>query len=216
MTHRTSAARDGYIRPGILAHAGACGLPILAVAIVCARATMAGLPIVIERPAVLIAASIFILAPFRRGTVEILQSIVALYLIYIPINEVHLQYFPISTSFLNIRVTYSAIPLALFGAGHMAGRWASRRDDGAPPSPDLRAEWRLTVGIVVVHMLVLGALLHRVYGYGCEYDLQVLGSLALYLLVSLASWRQLRRMRVRQALGLVLVTFYTLVAAMKA
>jgi hypothetical protein len=216
MTHRTSAAHDEYTRPAILARAGACGLPILAVAIVCARAMTAGLPIVIERPAVLVAASIFILAPFRRGTVEILQSIVALYLICIPVNEVHLQYFPISTSFLNIRVTYSAIPLALFGAGHLAGRWTSRRDDGAPPAPDLRAEWRVTAGIVVVHMLVLGALLHRVYGYGCEYDLQVLGSLALYLLVSFACWRPLRRMRVRQALGLVLVAFYALITAMKA
>lgn len=37
---------------------------------------MAGLPIVIKRPAALIAASIFTLAPFRRGTIEILQSIV--------------------------------------------------------------------------------------------------------------------------------------------
>jgi len=209
-------ARHERIRPNMVVRAGAFGLPILAVVIVCARATMAGLPIVIERPAVLIAASILILAPSRREAVEIVQSIAALYLICVPINEVHLQYFPISASFLNVRVAYSTIPLALFGAGYVADRWAWRRGAGTSPPPDLRAEWLLAAGIIVIHMAVLSVLLQRFYGYGYEHDLQTLGSFALYFLVFVACWRQVRQMRMRQALGLVLLAFYVLVAAMKA
>ena len=215
MTHETVMARSERTRADSLVTAAAACLPVLAIAAACAAAFMKGLPIVIERPSVLIAASILILLPSRRELVRILQSVTALYLVCVLINEAHLRYVAIPGLSAGIRISCSVVPLALLATGCLADRWTTYGSDGRSLLSSLRGAWVLAGGIVIAHMAVLGLLLHRFYGYGYEQDLRVLGSLALYYLVFLGAWRPLGRPWVRRAAGLLLIIFYAAAAAGK-
>lgn len=215
MTHETVMARCERTRADSLVTVAAACLPVLAIAAACAAAFMKGLPIVIERPSVLIAASILILLPSRRELVRILQSVTALYLVCVLINEAHLRYMAIPGLSPRIRISCSVVPLALLAAGYLADRWTTPGSDGRSLLSSLRGAWVLAGGIVVAHIAVLGLLLHRFYGYGYEQDLRVLGSLALYYLVFLGAWRPLGRPWVRRTVGLILISFYAAIAAGK-
>ena len=216
MTHETVVARCESTRADSPVAVVAACLPVLAIAAACATMFMKGLPIAIERPSVLIAASILILLPSRRERVQILQSVTALYLVCVLINEVHLRYLAIPGLSSGIRISCSVVPLALFAAGCLVDRWTTHAGDGRFLPSSLCGAWLLAGGIVIAHMAVLGLLLHRFYGYGYEQDLWVLGTLALYYLVFLGAWRPLGRPWVRRAAGLVLLIFYAAVAAGKA
>ncbi len=215
MTHETVMARCGRTRADALVAVAAVCLPVVAMTAACATAFMKGLPIAIERPGVLIAASILILVPFRREVIRIIQRVTALYLVWALIHEAHLRYLAIPGLSGGIRISCSMVPLAFFAAGYLADRWATHASDGRSLLSSLRGAWLLAGGIVIAHMAVLGLLLHRFYGYGYEQDLRVLGSLALYYLVFLGAWRPLGRPWVRRAIGLILVIFYVAVAAGK-
>jgi len=215
MTHETVMVRSERARADALVALAAACLPVLAIAAACATAFMKGLPIAIERPGVLIVASILILLPSRRELVRILQSVTALYLVCVLVNEAHLRYLAIPGLSAGIRISCSVVPLALLAAGYLADRWITRGSDGRSLLSSLRGAWLLAGGIVIAHMAVLGLLLHRFYGYGYEQDLRVLGSLALYYLVFLGAWRPLGRPWVRRAAGLILAIFYAAVAAGK-
>jgi len=72
----------------------------------------------------------------------------------------------------------------------------------------VKTSWIMAVAIIAVHLMVLLWMLKEFYGYGYGHDLEVLGHIALYLLVFFMLWPQLGYLRCRQALGLVLVVFY--------
>lgn len=215
MAHETGMTRLEYRGLRVAAAVGAAGLPVLAVAAACVGTMRVGVPIAIEKPSVLIVASILIVVPSRRERIRALQGVMALYLICIPMNEVHLRYFSILGLSPGIRASCSAVPLSLLAAGHLADRLL-RHGGERPLTSGLRAAWLLAGGIIMAHMAVLGLLLHRFYGYGYEQDLRVLGSLALYFLVFLTCRRPLSRPYVRQAIGLILVAFFAVLAAGKA
>ncbi len=206
-------ARCGRTRADALVAVAAACLPVLAMTATCVAAFMKGSPIAVERPGVLIAALILVLVPSRCELVRTLQSITALYLVCVLVNEAHLRYLAIPGLSARIRISCSVVPLVLFAAGYLADRWATHAGDGRSLLSSLRGAWLLAGGVVIAHMAVLGLLLHRFYGYGYEQDLQVLGSLALYYLVFLGAWRPLGRPWVRRAIGLILLIFYAAVAA---
>lgn len=216
MTQETIAGGRAFARPTAVATVAAFALVTLAVVAACIIATATGLPIPIERPAVLVAACVLVAAPLRHERHRTIQKIIALYLICVPINEAHLRYLSLSTGSLNVSVTYSVIPLAILGASYVAARWGPRDDGKDPSRSGLLGGWLLAGAIVLVHMAFLGVLLHLAYGYGYERDIHVLGSLALYFLVFLTTWRSLNHTRLRQVLGLVLAAFYIWLTASNA
>jgi hypothetical protein len=194
----------------VAAAVAAAGLPVLAVATACVGTMRVGVPIAIEKPSLLIVASILIVVPSRRERIRALQGVMALYLICIPMNEIHLRYFSVLGP--GIRASCSAVPLTLLAVAYLAD-WSLRPDAEKPWTSGFRDAWLLAGGIILAHMAVLGLLLHRFYGYGYEQDLRVLGSLALYFLIFLTSRRPLSRPYVRQAIGLILVVFFAMLAA---
>ena len=213
MAHETEMIRCEYGGLRAAAAVAAVGLPALAVAVACVGTLRVGVPLAIEEPGVLLVASILIVIPSRRERIRALQGVMALYLICIPMNEIHLRYFSILGP--GIRASCSAVPLTLLAAAHLADR-SLRPGAERPWTSALCAAWLLAGGIILAHMAVLGLLLHRFYGYGYEQDLRVLGSLALYFLVFLTSRRPLSRPYVRQAIGLILVVFFAMLTAGKA
>jgi len=208
MTHEMTVHRPGRIGANAPANIVRFALPVVAVAAACGIAAAGDLPLPIQRPWVLVVASILIAIPSRRPHVRLLQQIVALYLICVCINEAHLRYLWFSVGVLSVSLAYSAIPLLVFAAGYVANRRAARAADGALRS-GLMSGWLVAAGVVLAHMAVLAVLLHRFYGYGYEHDLAVLGNLALYVLVFLTAWPQLSDTRRRLAIALVLLIFTT-------
>jgi hypothetical protein len=126
---------------------------------------------------------------------------------------VHLRFFALSVGSWDVRVSYSTIPVALLAAGYLAQRRSRRPVNQELPGLDFPAAWLIAGAILVVHMAVLTPLLHSLYGYGYEQDLNTLGSFALYFLVFVTCWPQFARVRLRQTLALALTAFYAVVAA---
>jgi hypothetical protein len=213
MTYETSIVQGRRAPYTNLLARAATAAPILAGLAACGLAMLRNLPIAIERPGVLIAAALLPLLPWRHRTPEILQKVVLLYLLCIPISEVHPQFFALPVCAWDVRVSYSTIPLAILAAGWLAQRRSWRQVNQEPLGVDFPAAWLIAGAILVIHMALLAPLLHRVYGYGYELDLSALGSFALYFLVFLAVWPQFERVRLRQTLALVLAVFYVVVAA---
>jgi hypothetical protein len=212
MTHKLSIIRGRTICCASLFSYAATATPILAGLVACGIALTRNLPIVIERPAVLIAASLLLL-PCRPGTPATLQKVVLLYLLCIPISEVHLRFFALSVFSWDVRVSYSTIPVAILAVGCLARGRSWRQVNQERFGTDFPAAWLVAGAVLAIHMAVLAPLLHAVYGYGYEQDLNTLGSFALYFLVFLACWPQFERVRLRRTLALVLTAFYVIVAA---
>jgi hypothetical protein len=177
------------------------------VMVACAICFLFGTPVPIERPLILLLASLFILLHFKTELAGTLQKITAFYLLAVPINELASQNFPVPL-LSGVTVSYSAVVLLLCAAGFLLGRINSQNDRFGRGKKGLLPGWVLAMGIIVGHMVVLTVLLSRFYGYGHEYNLSVLGSLCLYLLVFIFIWERLADLRFRQALGLVLAAFY--------
>jgi hypothetical protein len=213
MIHERITAGRSRAGGHVLLSVAAGILPVLAVAAACATTLAHRLPIAIDTPAILLVAALLVLLPCRQDSLATLQRVVTLYLICIPVNETHLQFFALSLGSVSLRVACSVLPLALFAAGYLAARWTGPRAPETAAARDFSAGWFLAGAVILLHIGVLAPLLYKVYGYGYEQDLPVLGSFTLYLLIFLASWRSLARMHLRQALALVLAVFYVVVAA---
>jgi hypothetical protein len=212
MTPETRAVPDRSLRRTNLRACVAAAAPILAGLAACGIAAARNLPIAIERPAVLTAAALLLLLPCRHGTPATLQKVVLLYLLCIPISEVHLRFFALSACAWDVRVSYSTIPLAILAAGCLAQRRSWRTVQRELLGLDFPTGWLIAAALLVGHIAVLALLLHRVYGYGYEPDLNTLGSFALYFLVFLTVWPQFEHVRLRQTLALILTAFYAFVA----
>jgi hypothetical protein len=179
------------------------------VVVACAICFLSGTPVPIERPLILLLASLFILVPSKSQVTNALRKITAFYLLAVPINELASQNFHVPL-LSGVTVSYSAVVLLLCAAGFLLGRTNSQNDRFAPEKSELLPGWALAMATIVGHMVVLTLLLSRFYGYGDEYNLSVLGNLCLYLLVFIVIWEKLANLRFRQALGLVLAAFYCL------
>jgi hypothetical protein len=179
------------------------------VIVACGICFLSGTPVPIERPLILLLASLFILVPFESEMAGTLQKITAFYLLAVPINELASQNFPVPL-LSGVTVSYSAVVLLLCAAGFLLGRINSQNHQFGRDKNELLPGWALAMGIIVGHMVVLTVLLSTFYGYGHEHNLSVLGSLCLYLLVFIFICEKLADLRFRQALGLVMAAFYCL------
>jgi hypothetical protein len=179
------------------------------VLVACGICFLSGMPIPIERPLILLLASLLVLAPFKSEVLGTLQKITAFYLLTVPINELAWQNFPVSL-LSGVTVSYSAVVLMLCAAGFLLRRINSQNDRFGRDKKQLLPGWALAIGIIIGHMVVLTVLLSRFYGYGYENNLSVLGSLCLYLLLFIFVWEKLANLRFRRALGLVLAAFFCL------
>jgi len=181
-------------------------LPLLAVVVACCITFSCTLPVSIGRPGILVFGALFVVAPFRSEFVNTLQKVAAFYLVAVPVNELACRYFHVSVLAVDVNVSYGAMVLALCAAGCLLGRAGGVR--GAEVRADIWLAWTVSLVVIIAHMLLLAAILGRFYGYGYERDLNVAGSLCLYVLLFLTLWKKLDAPRFRQATGLILTAFY--------
>ena len=174
----------------------------------CLLCIFSNAPIPVERPAVLLLASLLILAPFKSQVAVLLQKIVAFYLFAVVVNESASQYFHIPLVSDGVSVSYTAVVVLLCVAGYLPGRLNSRNVPAGGGKSESLWSWALALGIIIVHIGVLALLLNKFYGYGYERDLSIIGSLCLYVLLFIFMWDKLGNLRFRQAVGLVLAVFY--------
>jgi hypothetical protein len=183
-------------------------LPVAAVIVACAVSLSFGMPIPIEKPGLLVFGALLVLTPFKSESLNLLQKVAAFYLLAIPVNQLSLQYFRASSPWIDISVSYSTIVLALCATGYLLGRAGSTGGAQTPRRSHISGAWALTLTILVVHMVLLGIILCRFYGFGYERDLNVLGHLCLYLLLFLVLWKRLNGRRFRQVIAFILTGFY--------
>ena len=201
-----SCRKQRRIEPIVKAF-GFC-LPVIAVILACCISFFSQMPIPIEKPAILVLGSLFILVPLRSEATTTLQKIMGFYLISVPVNELSSQYFSVSFLSVGFSISYSTIVLLLCTTGYFLGRVNSTnalRDVGRA---NIIHGWVLALAVIVVHMVLLSLILNKFYGYGYERDLSVLGNLALYFLLFIVMWEKLDLLRFRQGVGLILAIFY--------
>ncbi len=191
------------------------GLPITAVVTACWLCS-SEMPISITNPAVLVLASLFVLAPFKSLTsTKVLQKIIAFYLVSVVVSELSSQYFKIPFLPFDMSTSCSTIVLSLLAAGYFFGRANLHQRAESIAGTGILHGWVLALVVIVVHMVLLGLMLRRFYGYGYERDLAVLGNLCLYFLLFVFLWNRLGACRFRQAVGLILMLFYSCVILKK-
>jgi len=164
-------------------------------------------PVVIERPAILLLASLFVLVCFGSDATRMLQKITCFYLVAVPVNELASQNFQVPL-LSGVTVSDTVIVLLLCAAGFFLGRANSHNNVPGQDKKELLGAWIVALGIIIMHMALLAVVLKKFYGYGYEHDLKVLGSLCLYLLLFVFMWEKLANLRFRRAAALVLAGFY--------
>jgi len=162
----------------------------------------------VERPALFVLTAFLILAPFKSHAAVLLQRIAAFYLFAVAVNQSASQYFHIPMLSSRVGISYTAVVVLLCAAGYLLGKLNFGRRSNEAGRSDILWGWALAIGIIIVHIAVLAALLHRFYGFGYERDLSVLGALCLYVLLFIFMWDKLGILRFRQATGLVLAVLY--------
>lgn len=191
------------------------GLPITAVVTACWLCS-SEMPISITNPAALVLASLFVLAPFKSVTsTKLLQKIIAFYLVSVVVNELSSQYFKIPFLPFDMSISCSTIVLSLLAAGYFVGRANLCQRAESITGTGILHGWVLALVIIVAHMVLLALMLRCFYGYGYERDLAVLGNLCLYFLLFIFLWKGLDVCRFRQAVGLILTLFYSVVIVTK-
>ncbi|HUW19753.1 MAG TPA: hypothetical protein VMW16_10675 [Sedimentisphaerales bacterium] len=184
------------------------GLTLSAVIVGCCISFLLTLKIPIERPVMLVLASLFLLLPLKAATFATLQKIVAFYLISVPVNELSSQYFQISFLPVDVSVSYTTAVLLLCALGYLVGKINTTNATQDYSSANILSGWVVALVIVTIHMALLSLILNKFYGYGYERNLGVLGNLFLYFLLFVLMWENLGGLRFRQCTGLVLAVFY--------
>jgi multisubunit Na+/H+ antiporter MnhC subunit len=183
-------------------------LPLIAVILACCISFFSQMPIPIEKPAILMLGSLFILAPFRSQTPVTLQKIIGFYLSSVAVNQLSSQYFSFSFLAVDISISYSAVVLLLCAIGYVLGRLNSTNTPRGVGRANIIYCWVFALTIIVIHMMLLNLTLNKFYGYGYERNLNVLGNLCLYFLLFIALWKKLSSHPFRRSIGLVLTLFY--------
>jgi len=186
-------------------------LGISAVVAGCTVCLSSPLPIPIENPLVLIAASLFLLGWFKSETPAVLQKLTAIYLIGVIVNEISVEHFRVGVLGAGVTVSWSMPILLLFLAAYLVDKLGSIGNTKPPQSRLIVTAWIVALALLIAQMTVLGPILYRFYGYGYERDLAVAGSLCLYLPLFLILRRSLAGVRFRRLTGLVLIIFFLVV-----
>ena len=158
--------------------AGLC-LGLSAVVLTCVLLLVLKRQVAIEQPAVLLGGAVFLLLPFKRESLCLVQRVIGFYLIGVTVNEAAMQHVRVSVLSADFGVSYSVFVLLVFGAGYVFGRVGSEQR----MNKLVLWGWAAAAVIMVLHTAVLAAVLERFYGYGYERDMNVLGSFCLYVLL---------------------------------
>jgi len=184
------------------------GLSLSAVIIACIICLSRQMEIPIENPLILVVASFFLLPLFKSNSLATLQKLIAFYLIAVIVNEISLQHFQLRILSMDLGVSWSMPVLLLFMTACIANRLGSTKKKTQPQCRHISTAWVLALVLIISHMIVLGPILHKFYGYGYRHDLPVAGNLCLYLLLFLSVWKSLDRLWLRRFTALVLALFF--------
>ena len=192
-----------------LAKAMESGLPVMAIVVSCCVCLFSKTSFFIQTPMILALASLYMLLPLRSSSMKAsLQKLIGFYLIFVLVNELTSRQLDITIRSVNISVSWGVITLILYTAGFLIGLTNSNKTVQNNDQADVMVAILLGVGLIVGHMLLLWPMLNRFYGYGYEHNLNVLGSLCLYVLLFVFLRRQLDIRLFRQIVGVILVFFY--------
>lgn len=160
----------------------------------------------IHLPWPLVCGALFLLLPFENERCVLLQWVCALYLLFLPVNQLSHEYIAL---FKGVQIAATLPLLSLCVVGHfMVSCHGSLAVESAPSSGLFGVSCLLAVGLLALHMLLLGILTEKIYGYGWEGDFGVLGHGCLYLLLIGLLGPHLKTLRFRQVLGAILTLFY--------
>jgi len=151
---------------------------------------------------------VFLLPLFKSNSLATLQKLIAFYLIAVIVNEISLQHFQLRILSMDLGVSWSMPVLLLFMTACIANRLGSTKKKTQPQCRHISTAWVLALVLIISHMIVLGPILHKFYGYGYRHDLPVAGNLCLYLLLFLSVWKSLDRLWLRRFTALVLALFF--------
>jgi hypothetical protein len=131
-------------------------------------------PSSLVHPTWLVPAGLWLLVPHRSASLRRMQDLVFAYISLVMVTEAA----RLSWEVGSFRVSASVVCVALAGAGWMVP--VLRRDPRGVQRPVL-PDGTLVVaaGVLAVHALTLGVVLHGWYGYGYEADIAVAGRVAL-------------------------------------
>ena len=111
MTEQIIVGYQKQQKSALLLQAFGLCFPIFAVMVACYINFFGEMPIAIEKPAILVLTSFFMLVSFKSEHLNTLQKIMVFYLVSIPVNELSLQYFQISFLPINITASYNTVIL---------------------------------------------------------------------------------------------------------
>lgn len=200
----------------LASNAAEFGLPILAAVIACTIWLFYGPSVQARVPVVLVFASLTLLIPTKVASMITLQRIVGVYLFCVPVNQVTPLYLTLTISTMDVKISYSAVILALCIAGYFAGKthgegWLSCKTEPL----DVSKSWLLAAVVVLAHMAFLTLALRVYYGYGYETNPGVLGHIVLFVLLFPVLWNNLGRRPFRLSIGSVFTTHYVLISIIR-
>ena len=160
----------------------------------------------IHLPWPLVAGALFLLLPIENERCALLQWVCALYLLFLPVNQLSHDYISL---FKGVQVSATMPFLFLCLIGHFMVRCHGPIPaESAPSSGLFGVSCLLAVGLLAGHMLLLGILTEGFYGYGWERDFGVLGHGCLYLILIGLLGPHLKALRFRQGVGAMLALLY--------
>jgi len=153
------------------------------------------------------AATIMLFIPFRSLSLQMLRTLVALYLIGVMISETIGIYFNVSAAGVNVNLSYSLPVWTLCFLGYLVGKIAPNNRNTDKNHIFLTEGVLATLTVIVAHMTFLALLLAWHYQYGYEHDFAVLGRICLYVLIINFLRRPLNKLLFCRCLGLMFIVF---------
>jgi len=191
-------------------------LSATAMIIACYVCLTSEMPVPIEHPVILAAASLFLLIPFTSNhNTKKFQKIIGFYLISVLVNELSLQNFQLRGNFINTTISYNFPVFLLCTIAYMVEKISAADSFQNSTIIDTLPAWLFAAAIIILHMAFLIPMLIRFYGYGYERNITVLGNLCLYLLLFIALWGKLSKPCFLRFTGVILTLFYFAITFVK-
>lgn len=143
-----------------------------------------------------------LLWPLRQGYVLTLQKLTATYMVALSIDYLGGTYWHLRDT---LQVAASLLAVGAVAVAVVCDGWRRPQDVAAR-----QISWAAGIGmaVIVIHLVVVGLLIHAWYGYGTQRSLPVLGQLAMVLLVGMMAWRLSNSAVVRVGIGITGILCY--------
>jgi len=185
-------------------------LPLLGISLACAMCLLTRKEIAITHPSLLVFASLILILPIRFPPGSTVRTIMALFLSFVPIDQIAGTPHTVSIFGTNLLVSLSLPVLILCAAGRCFG--TSQTDNTRDtPLPYIAT---VLIGLILTHLGVLYVLLTRFYNYGHERDIPIIGHSILFMLLFLCLRDVLASTPFRRILATILLPFYILYSIM--